>query len=190
MNSSKSDAATGKHVSRGEPSGSPRGDSSREARRVAILMLEVLGGVRTPFEAATEMGISEAQYHILEKRGLEGLVAACEPRGRGPVPSLEKEMAKLRKKCEKLEHECMRYQALHRVAQRTMRIAAPPSPNSKAKSKGTRGRKRKRAVRALRAAQRLKQGTPSHVTETSAATRQGEAQHSAPRGLSDQEAGG
>ena len=174
MNSSKSDAATGKHVPRGGPSGPPRSDSSRDARRVAILMLEVLGGARTPSEAAVEMGISEARYHMLEKRGLEGLVAACEPRGRGPVPSMEKELAKLLKKCEKLEHERMRYQALHRVAQRTMHIAALPSPVSKAKSKGgTRGRKRKRTVRALRAAQRLKQegeggGGPLHAPEPEA----------------------
>ena len=157
MKSAKSDAAAGKHVPRGGPSGPPRGDSSREARRIAILILEVLGGARTPSEAAAEMGSSEARYHMLEKRGIDGLVAALVPRGRGPVPSLEKELAKLRQKCEKLEHERMRYQALHRVAQKTMRIAAPPSPASRAKSKGTRGRKRKRAVRALRAAQRLKQ---------------------------------
>lgn len=172
MRSAKSDAATGKHVPRGGPSGPPRGGSSREARRVAILFLEVLGGARTPSEAAAEMGFSEARYHMLEKRVLEGMVVSCMPRGRGPVPSLEKELAKLRKKCEKLEHERMRYQALHRVAQKTMRIAAPPSLSSGAKSKGTRGRKRKRTVRALRAAQRLKQegegGGPLHAPEPEA----------------------
>src|SRR5262249_56517863 len=63
--------------------------ASRDARRLAAAILEVLAGVRTPAEAAQQLAISLTRYDIVEGRALHGLVAACEPRplGRGGAPA-------------------------------------------------------------------------------------------------------
>ena len=53
---------------------------SREAQRLAVVILEVLAGVRTPGEAAKVLEITAARYYQLETRALGGLVKALEPR--------------------------------------------------------------------------------------------------------------
>ena len=57
-----------------EPSG------SAGARRKAMVILEVLGGVRTPTDAAEELGIPTPRYYQWEERAVEGLVSALEPK--------------------------------------------------------------------------------------------------------------
>ena len=56
---------------------------SREARRMAALILETLGGLRTASEASEVMGVALVRYYVLEERALEAMIGAMEPRPRG-----------------------------------------------------------------------------------------------------------
>lgn len=135
---------------------------SRDARKTAQLVLEVLAGVRTPTEAAKDLGVSTTRYYGLETQALEGLVQACEPRDRGPRKRPDKRIAELEQQVASLEKECARRQALLRVAQRAVGVSAPASSKRKASGKkaevkrtpGKRKPKRP-TVRALRAAKSL-----------------------------------
>jgi hypothetical protein len=133
---------------------------SREAQRFATAILEVLAGVRTPTNAAAALGIAVPRYYLYEQRALEGLVTACEPRPLSRASSSRRQLAALEKEVTRLKQECVRQQALVRAAQRTIGLApsAPPKPVAKAESKvgnrgaGKKSRKRRPAVRALKAA--------------------------------------
>ena len=88
---------------KGSRTGAPRLSAdgvSRDARRLAAALLEVLAGVRTPTEAAQQLAISLTRYDIDEGRALQGLVAACEPRPRGRVRTPETELVTVRRACE------------------------------------------------------------------------------------------
>lgn len=126
---------------------------SRDARRLAAAILEVLGGARLPSDAAGALGISLPRYYFLETRALNGLVEACEPRPIGRVRSPESELAVVQKDLGKLQRENARLLALVRVAQRTIGLAAPPPAKPSAHGKK---KKRKPTVRALRAVEHLK----------------------------------
>lgn len=127
-----------------------------EARRWAAMILEVLAGVRTPLQAAEALGASLPRYYALELRALQGMLAACAPRPRGPTRTPAREIAALQRECEQLRRECARQQALVRVAQRTLGVA-PPSPTAKAEGPGKKPRRRRRPVsRALPLAQQLR----------------------------------
>jgi hypothetical protein len=139
----------------------PKEPVSREAQRFAAGILEVLAGVRTPTDAAAAMGISVPRYYLWEQRALEGLVAACQPRGGGKIVSSRCQILALEKEVARLKQECARQQALVRAAQRTIGLAPPPAPKpvTKAggKTVGKRARKRRRpAVRALKAVAALR----------------------------------
>ena len=127
---------------------------TREARRLAAAILEVLGGARLPSEAAGALGMSVPRYYLLEARALKGLVEACEPRPLGRVRSPESELAGVRKEMAVLQRENTRLSALVRAAQRTVGLAAPPP--AKPSANGKKKKKRKPTVRALRAVERLK----------------------------------
>lgn len=130
---------------------------SREARRMATCILEVMGGTRTPTEAAQELGMPVPRYYLVEARALQGLVDACEPRPKGRVRSVQNELASAKKEAVWWRRECARYSALVRAAQRTIGVAPPP-PRSKAKAAGKGKGPRKPTVRALKAVARLKEG--------------------------------
>jgi hypothetical protein len=134
-----------------------RGGSS-EASRLAVAILEVLAGVNTPADAAAALKISLPRYYVLEKRALDGLVAACEPKPSGKQPSPETRIAALEKALKKAERECARQQALVRVARRSVGLSATMTPSRPAsKKRDRRGRKRRPAtVRALKAAETLR----------------------------------
>lgn len=142
--------------------------ASREARRQAACILEVLGGTRTPTEAAQELGIPIPRYYLLESRALEGLLAACEPRPKGPTRSAERELEGARKEAERLRRECARYMALARVAQRAVGLSAPAAP-PKTKPPGKGKGPRRATVRALKAVARLKSEEPPAVSEAESA---------------------
>ena len=131
---------------------------SNEANRLAVAILEVLAGVSTPAEAAAALKVSLPRYYILEKRALDGLVAACEPKPLGKQPSPETRIAALEKALKKAERECARQQALVRVARRSVGLSATTGPSRPAsKKRDRRGRKRRPAtVRALKAAETLR----------------------------------
>ena len=126
-------AAAGKG-SRG-PRFKPQAAVSREAQRVAAVILEVLDGMRTPTEAAAVVGLSVPRYYLREQRALEGLVRACEPRPKGQVISQRHQIAVLEKEVARLRQDCARQQALVRASQRTIGLAASPPSAAKPPAK-------------------------------------------------------
>jgi len=134
------------------PGGTELGkEASREARRVAAMVLEVLAGARTPTEAAQALDLSVPRYYQLETRALYGLLAACETAPKGRVPSLDHELAALRRDKERLQRDVLRQQALVRAAQRTVGLPPPPALKNTGKNKT----RRRRLARALNLADRL-----------------------------------
>jgi hypothetical protein len=144
-------------------------DNTRDARRMAAAILEVLAGARTPAEAAAALGVSLPRYYQVESRALRGLLSACEPRPRGPGRSVDRELAALRRDNQRLQRELGRHQALARAAQRT--IGLPPPPPTPARKPGKRVRKR-RVARALGAAARLQQHNADPVVPAEVASDQ------------------
>ncbi len=141
--------------------------SSPEARKLAAAILEVLGGVRTTTDAAQVLGCSLPRYYHLEARALEGLLAACEPRKRGPGLLPNKEMESLRKQCARLERDVSRQQALVRAAHRTVGLVPVVTP---AKAKPGKKRPRRPTTRALVAASVLKADSAPSVPPPSPAS--------------------
>src|SRR5262249_17665290 len=66
-----------------------------QAGRAAVVILEVLAGVRTPTGAAAVLGIRLPRYYLLEQRAIQGLIAACEPRPRGRTVSTDRRLAQV-----------------------------------------------------------------------------------------------
>jgi hypothetical protein len=128
--------------------------NSLEAKRLATVILEVLAGMRTPGQAAQALGMSVMRYYQVEARAVQGLVSACEAPRRGPGKSSEKELHALRRQHERLQRELSRQQALARLTQRSLGLAAPPAP---AKGKPGTKKRRRPVVRSLRMAQQLRQ---------------------------------
>lgn len=124
---------------------------SREARRRAAVILEVLAGMRTTAQAAATLDVSLMRYYQLESDALRGLVAACEPKPRGRTQSTTSQLAALRRQCERLQRDLARQQALVRLSQRAVGVTAPATPPT-AKGK----RRRKPMARALRFAAQLR----------------------------------
>jgi len=145
-------AAAG-HRRRGMPV--PKG--GRVASRLAACVLEVLAGVRTPAEAAGELGVSLPRYYQLEQRALQGLVHGCEPPPRGRVASPEGELARLRRDNERLTRACQRQQALVRLARQAAGLASPAPKAGKGAEAGGTKRRPRRSARGHEAARRLRQ---------------------------------
>lgn len=125
---------------------------SKDARKSAALILETLGGLRTTQEASDVLGIALARYYVLEKRALEGMIAALEPRPRGRKRSLEIEIERARDEIARLERELLRYQSLHRLSQRVVGVPpedTPPRRDPKKKKTVRRRRKQARGERVL-----------------------------------------
>lgn len=134
---------------------------SDAAKRLAVVILEALSGLRSPSQASQAAGISVARYYVLETRGLQGLVTALEPRPKGKRRTPAGELATLHKEKGRLERELMRAQSLVRMAQRSMGIAAKPEAKLDGKK-----RRRRPVVRALRAAAALRPPAGSEKTES------------------------
>lgn len=128
-----------------------------EAQRVAAAILEVLAGVRAPSAAAELLSISLPRYYQLETRALEGLVVALAPRSKGKQPSLEKRVQQLEKELAAAQRQCARQEALVRVTQRSLGLAALATPKNSPPAKAGKGRQPRRPMsRALKAAQQLR----------------------------------
>lgn len=128
-------------------------DVSKDAKRLAAVILEVLAGLRTPAQAAEALAVSLPRYYQLEARGLRGLLEACAPRPRGRQPDPAADVSALRRDNERLQRELTRQQSLVRLAQRT--VGLPPPAAAPAKKQGK--KPRRRAARALTVAARLRQ---------------------------------
>jgi hypothetical protein len=135
---------------------SPPAATPSEAQRLAAAILECLAGLRAPPEAAELLGISLPRYYQLEARALEGLVEALGPRSQGKQPSLEKRIEQLEKELLDAQRACARQEALVRVTQRSLGLAALAQPKAPAPASGKRRKSRKPMVRAMRAAQSLR----------------------------------
>jgi hypothetical protein len=142
--------------------------ASREAQQRAAAILEVLAGARTPVQAAEALGVSLPRYFQLETRAMQALVAGCESRPRGRGHSLDKELAALKRQHERLEREFLRQQTLVRLAQRTIGLAPAKQEPAKPGGEGKR-KKRRPAVRALRAARELQGRSQEEAALPSAA---------------------
>ena len=117
------------------------------AKKTAAMILEVLAGLRSTTEAAQALEISSMRYYVLERRAMEGMVQALQPRPKGKQKRPENTLEGLRRDKARLEREVGRLQALVRAAQRTMKL--PPLP-SREKKKGDGRRGRRPQVRAER----------------------------------------
>lgn len=131
-------------------------EASKDAKRLAAVVLEVLAGLRTPSQAATAIGLSQAGYYQLEARALRGLLEACVPKPKGRQPRLGGDLAKLQQQNERLQRDLTRQQSLVRVTQRSIGLSSPPTAPAKSAT-GKKARKRRPVVRALSLAKRLKQ---------------------------------
>jgi hypothetical protein len=123
-----------------------------EAKRLCAIILEVLGGVRTPTDAAGALGVSAPRYYALEARALGGMLKACQRRTKGRKRTAESELEQLRRSHAEVARERDRLGALLRASQRAMGIPGPQKPERTAKK-----RKRRPQVRALRASRSLKE---------------------------------
>jgi hypothetical protein len=159
MNTAENGKVLAKRKTAKRPHGIQGGSS--EANRFAVVILEVLAGGRTPTDASEALGISLPRYYQLETRALQGLVAALEPRPIGRQQSAKHQIAGLERMLQQARREGLRQQALVRAAQRSLGIRPPVVAELKAHGKDGLKRKRRRpAIRALKAAKALASATP------------------------------
>ena len=179
-------ACTQRHRKRpSRPSRSSLGiGTSTEANRRATAVLEVLGGLRTPSEAAEVLNISVTHYYLLERKALHGLLQGCQPRPKGPpTPSAERQLETLKHQLERCQRECLRQAALVRATQRALGLPAATSNRSSGKKAraSTGGKPRRRpTARALRAVETLRKNS-------SGPNLAGEVKHSSPQGVAEEQ---
>jgi hypothetical protein len=123
---------------------------SDPAKRIAVVLLEVLSGVCGAAEGSRRLGLSLPRYYALETRGLQALVHALEPRPLGRV--VRPDGAAMHRERQRLEGEVLRLQALVRTMQRAIAIA--PAPKDAAR------RRRKVAPRARKVIAQLRPSAP------------------------------
>lgn len=129
---------------------------SPEARRQAALILEVLGGLRGPSDAAKAMGVALPRYYVLETRALQALIKAMEPLPRGPGRNPDAEIAALQVALARQKQELVRSQSLQRAMRSAMGISLAQPKDAKPEP-GKRKPKRP-SVRALKAVKVLRAG--------------------------------
>lgn len=142
-------------MSKSEPSDATEDvDGVPIERRRAVIILEVLAGIRGAGEAARELGVAQQAYYNLEDRAVKGLMQACVPRPPGPKRDYRREVEDLERERDRLRSENARYQALVRTSQLSVGVD-PDKPKAKKK------RNRPPTVRALRAIDQIESKTKS-----------------------------
>jgi hypothetical protein len=127
-------------------------------------------------EAAQALSVSVPRYYALEQRAVAGLVAGCEPHLQGPAKSPQQRVAELEREVQRVRHQCDRQRALARAVQRTVGLPMPagsvvtgkgrancPTPPASGKKRRT----RRPTVRALKAAQALRDTQAEEPTSES-----------------------
>jgi hypothetical protein len=110
---------------------------TREARKAAAVILEVLTGRVRPQEGAAALGVGVQRYYRVEKQALEALVKGCEPRPRGRrAPRPQEHEAHLRERIRRLENEVARHQAIARAAHKALGILPARVDPKKRKPRG------------------------------------------------------
>jgi len=139
-------------------------EGSPEARRVAVVLLEVLSGAKGPQEGSEHLGISLNRYYQLETRGLQGLIASLEPRPRGKVKTPERKLELAEAESGRLKRELSRHQALLRAAQRSLGLKIAGRRKLGEGTDPTTGKqKRRRRVTTARATKVIAAIRPSSV---------------------------
>jgi hypothetical protein len=146
----------------------PTVEGSKDARRQAVLVLELLTGLRSPSETCEALGCSSTRVYQLETRALQAVITAMEPRPRGPQPNLERRIAELERDKEALADELQRTQALLRAAYRSFGVPASAAPGggSKPASRTRASKRRKKPARARKAIARAVAVDESETTPT------------------------
>jgi len=130
-----------------------------ETKRRAAAVLEVLGGLRTPGEAAEILGLSLPRYYHLEARSLDAMISACAV-GRPGRTADGYSLRSLQRENERLRLELTRSQALLRATQRAAGIPEEERPRRDTE------KKRRPQARALRVARALKTEAPPSPATT------------------------
>jgi len=142
-----------KPPSQGAGSGTLEG--SAEAKRTAAVLLEVLAGLRATPDACDVLEVSANRYYQLEKRALQGFIAALEPLPRGRRKTPQDRIGELEREAQRLQRELTRSQALLRSMQRSIGV---PGPTSKRNGKQPK-RKRRPQPRAARTIKALRESS-------------------------------
>jgi hypothetical protein len=157
---SKSPSPEAKPPAKPKPKPKPVGLSTLkgtpDARRYAALILEVLGGLRGPTDAAKAMGVALPRYYMLETRALQALIKAMEPLPRGPGRNPDAEIAALQKQLARQKQELLRGQSLQRAMRSAMGI--PVAQPKDAKPEPGKRKPKRPTVRALKAVKVLRAG--------------------------------
>jgi len=125
---------------------------SATARRVVAAVLEALSGEVGTTEAAERLGVSLSRYYQLEARALGGMLAAVEPRTKGPQMTPQREIQALQAEKKALERELRRHQTLLRSAHRSVGLPARgrKAASSKGRVRAKRGSRGKTVLETLR----------------------------------------
>lgn len=142
-------------------------EGSKDARRDAVLVLELLSGVRSPAETSAALGCSITRVYQLEARALQGVIAAMEPRPRGRQPDLERKITELERAHQASREELARTQALLRAAYRSFGLPASQAPAKKEAAPV--GKRRRKPLRARKAIARIVAGGDAASNTASAA---------------------
>lgn len=140
-----------------QPTGPKTLRGSEKARKSVAVVLEVLTGIRGPQDGADALGITLSRYYAIETRGLQGMLAALEPRPRGRVLTPAREIERLRQDNARLDREVERGRAVLRALERTVGVTKSlPSTRTKrstivGKHGKTKRMRRRTVVRAERA---------------------------------------
>ena len=163
-----------------KPMGPKTLTGSRDAKRQAAVLLEVLSGVRGTQERAEALSISLSRYYVLETRALQGFIAALEPRPKGRQKSATDELVKLQQEKTRLEQELLRSQALVRAAQRSLGLSASASLRKGKRGKlasknGKPVRRRRQVQRGANAVKALRRGIDESPANPSSGAESGDA---------------
>ena len=121
---------------------------SVSAKQRTVVLLEVLSGACNVLDALQRLGITATHYYALERRALQAMLQALEPKAPGRQPPVDSR-EQLR-----LSQEILRLQALVRATQRAVSLV-PSKPK---------GRTRKTAPRARKVIAQLRLATPDETT--------------------------
>ena len=113
----------------------PALNGSARARQRAAIILAVLSGDCPLGEASRRLGITGATYYALERRALQGLIAALEG------PKERQRTAAICRQHVQLEQEVLRLQALVRATQRAAGLPPPPKAGKRHRRVPPRARK-------------------------------------------------
>ena len=106
-----------------------------QAKQRAAIILAVLSGDCPLAEASRRLGIKSATYYALERRALQGFIAALEG------AKERHRMTAITRQHVQLEQEVLRLQALVRATQRAAGLPPPPKPTKRRRKSPPRARK-------------------------------------------------